>query len=151
MEKSKNLSPFQAIIAPLHGVFIQETQHWGCWLLIWASFDHAAHGIINMIIRCNFIFCNFCPQNSVDSPPWVATNLSMSKCRRGRNSETKRPIAKISPLFTLQLSILSTGACFKVILRKFKGTFETFSFYLWHPWRASLAGLAVPVGEGWRI
>ena len=115
MEKSKNLSPLQAIIAPLYGGYIKETQHWGCRLLILASFDHAAHGIINMIIRCNFIFCKFCPQNSVDSPPWVATILTLSKFQRGRNSETKRPIAKISPLFTLQLLILSTGAHFQVI------------------------------------
>ena len=151
MEKSKNLSPLQAIIAPLYGGYIKETQHWGCRLLIWASFDHAAHGIINMIIRCNFIFCNFCPENSVDSPPWVAISLLMFKCRRGRNSETKRPIAKISPLFTLQLSILSTGAYFKVILCKFEGIFKTLFFYSWQPWRAGVAGLAVPLGEGWRI
>ena len=127
------MSPLEAIITPLHGGYMKKTLHWGCRLSIWASFDHTAHRIISMKIRCNLIFCNFCPQNSVDSPPWVATNLSMSKCRRGRNSETKRPIAKISPLFTLQLSILSTGACFKVILRKFKGTFKNLSFDLWHP------------------
>ena len=47
--------------------------------------------------------------------------FAKSKRRRGHNSQTKRPIAKISPLFTLQLLILSTGACFKVILCTFKG------------------------------
>ena len=140
------MSPLQAIIAPLNGDYVKETLHWGCRLSIWASFDNAAHRIINMIIRCNFIFCKFCPQNSVDSPPWVATILTLPKFQRGRNSETKRPIAKISPLFTLQLSILSTGACFKVILCKFEGIFKTLFFYSWQPWRASVAGLAVPLG-----
>ena len=69
-----------------------------------------------------------------------------SKCRRGHNLQTKRPIAKISPLLTLQLLILTTGARFKVILCTFKGTFISLFFGLWHPWRASMAGLAVPAG-----
>ena len=56
--------------------------------------------------------------------------FAKSKRRRGHNSQTKRPIAKISPLFTLQLLILSTGACFKVVLCKFKGVLKTFFLFV---------------------
>ena len=132
MKKSKNLSSIEAIIAHKNGSYMEGDQHRGCSLWSWASNQNAAWQLIIMIIRSNFNFCNFCPQNSLDSPPWVARNLQVQS-RRGHNSQTKRPIAKISPLFTLQLSILSTGACFKVVLRKFKGTFKSFFFDLWHP------------------
>ena len=39
----------------------------------------------------------------------------------------KRPIAKLRPLPTLQVLILSTGAHFYAILSKFKGVFLTYN------------------------
>ena len=59
--------------------------------------------------------------------------FAKSKRQRGHNSQTKRPIAKISPLLTLQLLILSTGARFKVILCTFKGTFINLFFWFMAP------------------
>ena len=72
--------------------------------------------------------------------------FAKSKRRRGHNSQTKRPIAKISPLLTLQLLILSTGASFKVILCTFKGTFVTFNFWF----MASLKGQYGRIGSASR-
>ena len=59
--------------------------------------------------------------------------------------KTKRPIAKISPLLTLQLLILSTGACFKVILYNFKGIFKTFFWFM-----ATLEGWCGRIGSASR-
>ena len=46
--------------------------------------------------------------------------------RRRRNFQTKRPIAKISTLCTLELLILPTGAHFQAIWGNFEGEFLTF-------------------------
>ena len=72
--------------------------------------------------------------------------FAKSKRRRGHNSQTKRPIAKISPLLTLQLLILSTGACFKVISCKFKGIFKTLFFWF----MATLEGWCGRIGSASR-
>ena len=119
---SKKLCTIQAIIAPLNEGYEERAQHWGCRIWILASNEYNAL----KVIRSNLILYNFCPWNELDSPPWVARNLQSPNVNEAITSKPSiKNLAKISPLLTLQLWILSTGARFKVISCRYKGTFIT--------------------------